>query len=344
MTKTLSPALEISGLIKDVGPLPALDGRMKRVISNISLTAHFGQVTALLGANGAGKTTTIECAQGLQNRTGGSISLLGQDPETADAELRSRVGVMLQDGGLPPAARPIALLRHVAGLYQNPLSVDALVERLGINEFSDTNIRRLSGGQKQRVALAASLLGNPEVLFLDEPSAGLDPQSRIMVFELIRELRDAGKAIILTTHLLDDAQRLADYVYIVDKGESVASGTVQELLETSTAAMEHRAMTFEATPALDVSALLRPGLECSETRPGSYVLTGPLEPADLARFGAWCEQARVMPTSVHLASKSLEDVFLAISDGAATVASVSADRNSHSTNPHTRNSHSTVIS
>lgn len=331
VTKTLSPALEISGLIKDVGPLPALDGRMKRVVSNISLRAHFGQVTALLGANGAGKTTTIECAQGLQARTGGSISLLGQDPEHADAALRSRVGVMLQDGGLPPAARPIALLRHVAGLYQNPLSVDALVERLGINEFSDTNIRRLSGGQKQRVALAASLLGNPEVLFLDEPSAGLDPQSRIMVFELIRELRDAGKAIILTTHLLDDAQRLADYVYIVDKGESVAAGTVQELLESSTAAMEQRAMTFEATPSLDVSALLRPGLECSETRPGSYVLAGPLEPADLARFGAWCERAHVMPTSVHLASKSLEDVFLAISDGAATVAPVSAHRNSHST-------------
>ena len=180
MTKTLSPALEISGLIKDVGPLPAMDGRMKRIVSNISLKAHFGAVTALLGANGAGKTTTIECAQGLQQRTGGHISLLGHDPQHASADLRSRVGVMLQDGGLPPAARPIALLRHVASLYANPLSVDALVERLGIGEFSDTNIRRLSGGQKQRVALAASLLGNPEVLFLDEPSAGLDPQSPLV--------------------------------------------------------------------------------------------------------------------------------------------------------------------
>jgi len=309
---SLDAALVISGLVKDVGPVPALDGRMKRIVSNISLTAHFGQVTALLGANGAGKTTTIECAQGLQRRNGGTVSLLGQDPETADAELRSRVGVMLQDGGLPPAARPVALLRHVAGLYRNPLSVDALVDRLGIAEFSSTNIRRLSGGQKQRVALAASLLGNPEVLFLDEPSAGLDPQSRIMVFELIRELRDAGKAIVLTTHLLDDAQRLADYVYIVNHGESVTEGTVPDLLNASTAAQTQRTMTFDAPPGLDTTALHRPGLACEETRPGSYRILGSLEPGDLGRFGQWCASLSLMPTSVHLASQSLEDVFLAI--------------------------------
>lgn len=317
MTNTISPALEISGLIKDVGPLPSLDGRMKRIVSNISLRAHFGAVTALLGANGAGKTTTIECAQGLQSRTGGNIALLGQDPEHGDAALRARVGVMLQDGGLPPAARPIPLLRHVASLYANPLSVDALVERLGIGEFSDATIRRLSGGQKQRVALAASILGNPEVLFLDEPSAGLDPASRLMVFELIRELRDAGKAIILTTHLLDDAQRLADYVYIVDKGATVAQGTVPELLEQSTAALKQREMTFETAPNLDLASLLRPGLDCTETRPGFYRLRGNLDPGDLARFGTWCAERQLMPTSLHLASQSLEDVFLAISQEGA---------------------------
>lgn len=312
MNQFPSPALDIVGLVKDVGPIPALEGRMKRIISNISLQAHFGQVTALLGANGAGKTTTIECAQGLQNRTGGSITLLGEDPQDASASLRARVGVMLQDGGLPPAARPVALLRHIASLYSHPLSVDALVDRLGIGEFSNTTIRRLSGGQKQRVALAASLLGNPEVLFLDEPSAGLDPQSRLMVFELIRELRDAGKAIVLTTHLLDDAQRLADYVYIVDKGESVTQGTVPELLSESTSAQSQRVMTFEANPGLDTAALTRPGMTFEQTRPGSYRMSGSLEPADLERFGQWCAAQAVMPTSVHLASQSLEDVFLAI--------------------------------
>ncbi len=316
MTVTPTPApdaaLVISGLVKDVGPIAALDGRMKRIISNISLQARFGQVTALLGANGAGKTTTIECAQGLQVRTGGSISLLGQDPENADAGLRARVGVMLQEGGLPPAARPVPLLRHVAGLYCNPLPVDALVDRLGIGDFAGTTIRRLSGGQKQRVALAASLLGNPEILFLDEPSAGLDPQSRVMVFELIRELRDAGKSIVLTTHLLDDAQRLADYVYIVDHGESVTEGSVPELLSQATASATQRVMTFEAAPGLATAALGHLGVRCEETRPGSYRLTGSLEPADLARFGQWCAGLNIMPTSVHLASQSLEDVFLAI--------------------------------
>lgn len=169
-----SPVLTIDGLIKDVGPLASLDGKMLRVVSGLSLVAERGQVTALLGgANGAGKTTTLECAQGLQKRTGGRISLLGADPpDTAGADLRSRVGVMLQDGGLPPSARPIPLLRHVAGMYQKPMNVDALVERLGISQFSRTSVRRLSGGQKQRLALAAALVGNPEILFLDEPSAG----------------------------------------------------------------------------------------------------------------------------------------------------------------------------
>lgn len=312
MTNFPTPALEIIGLVKDVGPVPSLDGRMKRVVSNVNLTAKFGQVTALLGANGAGKTTTIECAQGLQQRTGGEVRLLGQDPDHADAQLRARVGVMLQDGGLPPSARPLTLLRHLANLFAEPLSVEMLADRLGINEFANTTIRRLSGGQKQRVALAASLLGNPEVLFLDEPSAGLDPQSRIMVFELIRELRDSGKAIILTTHLLDDAQRLADYVYIINKGESVTQGTVPELLSRSTSAQQHRTMIFEATPDLDVSSLISPTVTCEQTRPGSYKLAGSLEPGDIERFGAWCGTHNVLPTSINLASQSLEDVFLAI--------------------------------
>ncbi len=286
---------------------------MKRVISNISLTARFGEVTALLGANGAGKTTTIECAQGLQRRTGGTVSLLGRDPETADATLRARAGVMLQDGGLPPAAKPVALLRHVARMFANPLDVDTLVDRLGIGDFAPTTIRRLSGGQKQRVSLAASLLGNPDVLFLDEPSAGLDPQSRNMVFELIRELRDTGKAIILTTHLLDDAQRLADHVYIVNRGETVADGTVPELLSAATSAQTGRTLTFEADPGLDTSPLARPGVTVEQTRPGSYRLSGALEPGDVRRLGTLLADRGIMPTSLHLASQSLEDVFLAIS-------------------------------
>jgi len=289
---------------------------MLRVVSGLSLVAERGQVTALLGANGAGKTTTLECAQGLQKRTGGSISLLGSDPDTAGADLRSRVGVMLQDGGLPPSARPIPLLRHVAGMYQSPMDVDALVERLGIDQFSRTSVRRLSGGQKQRLALAAALVGNPEILFLDEPSAGLDPQSRQMVFDLIAELRDAGMGIVLTTHLMDDAERLADYVYIIDGGHNVVEGTVAELLQHHPAAgssITDRTLYFDAPAALDFSGVLSAGLEVAETRSGSYSVTGTLTPADLAALAAWWAERNIMPASLRLEARSLEDVFLDIS-------------------------------
>jgi ABC-2 type transport system ATP-binding protein len=290
---------------------------MLRVVSGVSLVAERGQVTALLGANGAGKTTTLECAQGLQKRSGGDISLLGQDPATAGAELRSRVGVMLQDGGLPPSSRPVPLLRHIAGLYAQPWPVNDLIERLGIDAFSRTTVRRLSGGQKQRLALAAALIGRPEVLFLDEPSAGLDPQSRQLVFDLISELRDAGMGIILTTHLMDDAQRLADYVYIIDGGRNVAEGTVQELLQRNPAVeagADHiRTLEFEAVPGLDFAAVLPDGIDIAETRAGRYCVTGILTPGHLAALAGWWEAHGIMPASMSLQARSLEDVFLDIS-------------------------------
>jgi ABC-2 type transport system ATP-binding protein len=290
---------------------------MLRVVTDVSLIAGRGEVTALLGANGAGKTTTIECAQGLQKRTGGTISLLGQDPGDAGADLRSRVGVMLQEGGLPPSARPLPLLRHIAGMYRNPKPVDDLVQRLGIDSFSRTTVRRLSGGQKQRLALAAALIGNPEVLFLDEPSAGLDPQSRQLVFGLISELRDSGMGIILTTHLMDDAQRLADYVYIIDAGRNVAEGTVAELLQHQTPEMTHkghvRTLHFEALPGLDFTGVLPAEVEIRETRAGSYSATGALTPDDLAALTAWWARHGVMPGSMSMEARSLEDVFLDIS-------------------------------
>ncbi|QTG80076.1 ABC transporter ATP-binding protein [Arthrobacter crystallopoietes] len=306
------PCLDIQGLVKDLGPVAALDGKMVRVIDGVHLRAYPGQVTALLGANGAGKTTTLECAQGLTRPNGGTVCLLGQDPHEAGAELRSRVGVMLQEGGLPQAIRPIPLLRHVAGMYRSPRDVDALVRRLGIDNFGNTPVRRLSGGQKQRVALAAALVGNPEVLFLDEPSAGLDPQSRAVVFDLIQELRTEGLGIILTTHLMDDAQRLADYVFIIDAGKTVAHGTVAELTKaTDESSGVERLLTFDSRPGLDLTALA--GLSVHETVPGRYTVAGNLTPADLAALARFWEEQDIMPTAIHMAPRSLEDVFLDIS-------------------------------
>lgn len=307
------PCLTITGLVRDLGPVPGLDGKMIRVLAGVDLTARRGQVTALLGANGAGKTTTLECAQGLQPIDGGDVRLLGEAPYGAGAELRARVGVMLQDGGLPPAARPVALLRHIASMYREPRDVDELVHRLGINSFARTGIRRLSGGQRQRVALAAALVGNPEVLFLDEPSAGLDPQSRQIVFELIQELRDEGLGIILTTHLLDDAQRLADYVYIIDDGRTVARGTVPELTARTEAHAAGRELSFEAPPGLNPSVAGLEHLSFTEDSPGRYVVSGEFTPADLARLAGWWNEAGILPDSIHMASRTLEDVFLELS-------------------------------
>ena len=298
--------------MKDLGPVEALDNKMIRVIDGVHLRAYPGQVTALLGPNGAGTTTTLACAQGLMRPNGGTVRLLGQDPYQAGAELRSRVGVMLQEGGLPQAIRPLALLQHIAGMYQDPRSVDELAERLGINGFANTPIRRLSGGQKQRVALAAALVGDPEVLFLDEPSAGLDPQSRAVVFELIQELRAEGLGIILTTHLMDDAQRLADYVFIIDAGRTVVHGTVAELTAaTDESAGVERLLTFDAAPGLSF-ALPEP-FTAVENVPGRYMVAGHITPAVLAALAAEWAAHNVMPASIHMAPRSLEDVFLDIS-------------------------------
>lgn len=331
MLQTGTPCLEIEGLVKDVGPVPSLDGRMKRVLAGVDLTANLGQITVLLGVNGAGKTTTLECAQGLQKRTHGVVRLLGQEPEKADAALRSRVGIMLQEGGLPPSARPLALLRHVAGMYTDPLPVDELAERLGIHEFASTTIRRLSGGQKQRVALAAALIGRPEVVFLDEPSAGLDPQSRQLVVDLIDGLRKEGLGVILTTHLLDDAERLADVVHILDHGRVVASGTVAEILAGRRDVQTR--LTLRAQPGLPLAeafgARSAKGAELAvgETSAGLYTVDGELTPADLVAVTSWLAARSIMPETLELGRANLQDVFLAIAAESALSSGAQAPTN-----------------
>lgn len=322
--KSPAVALAIEGLVKEFKPSrdylkkhpdKVTDEGMVRAVNGISLQAKFGEVTVLLGANGAGKTTTLACAQGLQKPTAGFIKLLGHTPWGADPELRARVGIMLQDGGLPQAMHPIPLLHHISKMYATPASVDALVERLGIDSFNGTTIRRLSGGQKQRVSLAAALIGQPEVLFLDEPSAGLDPQSRNVVFEIIEEQKQQGVAIILTTHLLDDAQKLADYVYIVNQGQNVRSGTIEELLMDS--ASEDKTLTFTLMGTQVTLADLLPRSASQFTmqllEEHKYSLHGPFTPQILADLFASFNSLQRMPLAFQLAARSLEDVFLDIS-------------------------------
>lgn len=203
----------------------------QEAIRRISLTAHPGSVHAILGPNGAGKSTTIACAVGAQRVDRGAVRIFGADPVGNHTFTAGLTGVMLQDGGLPMASRPLQALEHIARMYRDPLPVGELAERLGITGFSRRTIRRLSGGQRQRVGMAAALIGRPRLVFLDEPTAGLDPQAALVVREVIQELRADGVAVVLTTHNIDDAQQLADQVTIIDHGTVIAAGTPAGLMD-----------------------------------------------------------------------------------------------------------------
>ncbi len=212
----------VASLVRRHGPVAACD--------DMSWTAPAGAITALLGPNGAGKTTAVECCVGLQNADAGQVSVLGASPWRAGAEHRARVGVMLQSGGLPTGATPLRLLNHLAGLYASPASVDHLAARLGIDRLGRRTVRRLSGGERQRVALAAALVGRPDVVFLDEPTAGLDPHGRLDVYDLLDEVRSGGTTVVVTTHSFEEADRLADHLVIVSGGRTVAEGSPGDLV------------------------------------------------------------------------------------------------------------------
>jgi ABC-2 type transport system ATP-binding protein len=213
--------IEVDGLVKRYGPLTAVDG--------LDLRVERGETLALLGPNGAGKTTTVECLEGYRRPDGGRVRVLGLDPVADARELAPRVGVMLQEGGLYPHVRPAEMLHTFAAFHDDPEDPDALLASLGLDEVRDTRYRALSGGEKQRLALALALVGRPEVLFLDEPTAGLDPVARRTTWALLAERTRAGTTILVTTHLLDEAAAVADRVAIVDRGRLRLSGTPAEL-------------------------------------------------------------------------------------------------------------------
>ncbi|MEJ5888419.1 ABC transporter ATP-binding protein [Pseudokineococcus marinus] len=295
-------ALRVRGLVKRYGARTAVDG--------LDLDVAAGSVTALLGPNGAGKTSTVECCLGLRRPDGGSVEVLGADVlrAAADPDHRAAVGAMLQDGGLPTSARPLRLLRHLARLHAHPRDVDVLAERLGLPAFARTSVRRLSGGQRQRLALAAALVGRPRLLFLDEPTAGLDPAARLVVWDLVREAVAEGAGVLLTTHDLDEAERLAQHVVIVDGGRALATGAPGVLTARSTASLR-----FTAGPGLDLGPLRRALPEdvvVSEAAPGSYVVSGDVDPQVVAGVTSWCAQRGVMPDALSVGRPSLEEVFL----------------------------------
>lgn len=217
----VSAAVEISALVKRY--------RGRAVVDGLELSVARGSVTALLGPNGAGKTTTVEICCGLRRADAGSVRVLGRDPVRDGAALRPRLGVMLQSGGVYSGAIAREMLRHAAALHAHPLDPDALLVELGLADTGRTTFRRLSGGQQRMLALGLAIIGRPELVFLDEPTAGLDPHARRRTWELIGALRTDGVTVVLATHHLDEAERLADQVHIIDRGRLVGSGTPAEL-------------------------------------------------------------------------------------------------------------------
>ncbi|MFG2912269.1 ABC transporter ATP-binding protein [Kitasatospora sp. NPDC048298] len=295
------PAVQIAGLVKRYDDKLAVDG--------LDLTIPAGAITAVLGPNGAGKTTTIETCEGYRRPDAGTVRVLGLDPVTQNAALRPRIGVMLQSGGVYAGARAVEMLRHTAKLHAHPLDVDDLVERLGLGSCGRTTYRRLSGGQQQRLALAMAVVGRPELVFLDEPTAGLDPQARRATWDLVRDLRRDGVTVVVTTHHMDEAEQLADRVAVVDRGKVIADGTTEELCRGGA----ENALRFDGPPGLDLGPLLKElpeGATATETTPGSYRIEAPVDPRLVATVTGWCAASGILPERLSVQRRSLEDVFL----------------------------------
>jgi ABC-2 type transport system ATP-binding protein len=294
-------AVEVRGLVKSYGGARAVDG--------LSLTVRRGEILALLGPNGAGKTTTVEICEGFRCADTGEVRVLGLDPRCDGNRLKPRVGVMLQGGvGGYTAAKAGELLELFAGYAARPLDVSMLLDRVGLRDVATVQVRRLSGGQQQRLSLALSL-GRPELVFLDEPTAGMDPQARRATWSLLRELRAAGVTVVLTTHFLDEAEQLADSVVVVDAGRVVAAGTPAQLTRQGAEGQ----IRVRVSMGLRVSELrdaLPPGTRVAEQGDGRYLVTGEVTPQLLAMLTAWLASQNVLAEELAVERRSLEDVFL----------------------------------
>ncbi|HET6693624.1 MAG TPA: ABC transporter ATP-binding protein [Pedococcus sp.] len=299
-----SPAVEIDGLVMAYGDKVAVDG--------LSLEVARGSVTAVLGPNGAGKTTTLETCEGYRAPQRGTVRVLGLDPQRDRGELLPRIGVMLQSGGAWSGVRAVEMLEHMASLHAHPLDTTMLVDRLGLADCGRTPYRRLSGGQKQRLGLAIALVGRPELVFVDEPTAGMDPQARRTTWEMLEEVRADGVTVVLTTHHMDEAEHLADRIHIIDRGTLIASGTPAELTRGGRSATIRLVVNrpFPDGAPESLRSELGPLTEVRQLDEVSMLIHGPADASTLGRVSRWCEEHGVLPQTLTLGQRTLEDVFL----------------------------------
>lgn len=294
-------AISVTGLVKTYGGFTAVD--------DLSFSVEDGETFALLGPNGAGKTTTIEILEGLRGRDAGEVSVLGIDPAGRPLELQRKMGVMLQEGGLHPGAKAKEIIDLYAAFYPDPRPTGELLELVGLFDKANVQQKRLSGGERQRLALATSLVGRPELVFIDEPTAGMDVAARHATWLIVQNLKEQGVTVILTTHYMEEAEHLADRVGILAKGRLLALGTPSELTSGRTG------VRFKSSDAIDIH-LLGEKLGCTVTveSEGSFSLDVDGTPFLIANLTAWAATKGILLTEVRVGARGLEEVFLELTE------------------------------
>jgi ABC-2 type transport system ATP-binding protein len=287
------------------------------VLEDVSFGVRHGELLALLGPNGAGKTTTVEILEGYRRADGGSVRVLGHDPARDGRALRPRIGLMLQEGGIDNRSTPREVLRLYARFYRDAEDPEALLQAVDLDRAAGTRYRRLSGGEKQRLGLALALIGRPELLMLDEPTAGMDPAAKQATRERIAGLRAAGTTILLTTHELGDVERLADHVAVLDRGRVVAYGTPAELTGAGTPRIRFRlsASLADGDAATLVRAVDPTGraILIPHGTDARYELTGlpsAPDPRLVMALADWCAERGLLITELRLGAASLEERYL----------------------------------
>ena len=299
-------AIEVAGLEKRYGDRRAVDG--------IDLRIPTGAVFGLLGPNGAGKTSTVETLEGYRKPDGGTVRVLGLDPQHDGPTLRGRIGVMLQEGGLYPGVRPLEALRLFAAFYPDPDDPERLLDLVGLREVAGTYVRRLSGGECQRLSLALALVGRPELVFLDEPTAGMDPRARATTWQLVRDLRDRGTTVVLTTHHMDEAEHLCDQLAIIDHGRIVLEGTPADITDIGGHDLHFSTIAGLDLPALAAATSL-PAEVVLEERPGEYTIRAAMTPELVADLAVWLRDKGYGLTELRTERATLEEVFLQLTRG-----------------------------
>ena len=304
----METAIEVRDLKKSYGDLEALRG--------INFTINRGEIFALLGPNGAGKTTIMEILEGYIQRTSGHVSVLGYDPDSSPEDLRSRVGIVLQETGVDLYLKVGEIIKQFSGFYQNPKPINEILDVTGLREQSDIRIRRLSGGQRRRLDVALGIVGDPELLFLDEPTTGLDPYARRNTWKMIASLRELGKTILLTTHYMDEAEVLADKIALLNAGIIEAEGTLEELRTYKKATT----IKFELDDAIN-----RMPVEISKLANviGNEVKLETTTPmSSLAILASWALNEEIELRGLSVQQQSLDEIFIGLVEGKGTLGKV----------------------